>query len=180
MKHYFVVAWITGHATLAGLLWLCLSAAAGEKGEGVAFFSLPVAFGLFQARMLRAWIRPWWWVAASVMGFFASFLFMWVFIAAIGFTVSLAQAFCFRVHPRFLIGLAWTVLGAAGWMSGLLAGGSIMPSSGTFGGTVLYTTTSLVYAAALLPALCLVARRPDAASTTAASQFAAPPSRERS
>ena len=108
--------------------------------------------------MLRPWMHAFWWVPASVAGFFASFLFVWVFIAAVGLTMSLAQSFCFRVRRRFFIGAGWTVLGAVGWLAGLLMGGLVLPPSTPGSTVVFYTLCSLTYAAALLPVLFLIRR----------------------
>ena len=169
MKPAIAIAWVLGHGLIAAVLFGIARMFHAEAPTGVAFFALPFALGLFQTLMLRPYVRVWLWTPLSIVGFFAAFGFMWFFIPAIGFTMSLAQAFCFRTRPRFLSGVLWTVGGMSGWIIGLICGGKIMPNDGSEFAMPLYTTTALVYALFLSPALALIQRRHSACPAPASS-----------
>ena len=159
MKIQRALLWVSGHGLLPAALFGAAMVSGDPSTAGMAFFGLPLALGLFQSWMLRAHVRPWLWIPATALGFAGAFLFAWFFIPAIGFTVSLAQSFCLRQRPRLLHGAVWTLLGTAGWILGLTAGGALMPGGEEPGVLLLYTVTGAVQGALLLPAVIMMDRR---------------------
>lgn len=169
----FAITWVLGHgliiAALSGVLFLV----GWEVAAGWAFYAMPLAIGIFQAFMLRPHVRLGLWLPLTWIGFFASYLFSWIYIFAIGFTMSFAQAFCFRTRPCFVVCFMWTVLGTLGWPAGLLLGGKLA-NPHDCSGIVLYLVAVPVYSAFLLPVLLILSRRHSACPAPAGSPILPP------
>ncbi|GDY21064.1 hypothetical protein LBMAG56_24100 [Verrucomicrobiota bacterium] len=100
------------------LLQLTMSAITG--GENLAFFGLPVGFGLVQILFLRRKIRlAWLWPVLTVVGFYLAMILGlgWFWIPAIGLGFGVAQL-PLLLGRGFRFAPLWTVCSGLGWVAG--------------------------------------------------------------
>lgn len=113
-------AWVAAHMATIPLLLMATAAMAG--GDNLAFFGLPVGFGLVQLIFLRRQIRlAWLWPVLTVVGsFLAMFLGLgWFWIPAMGLGFGIAQL-PLLLGRGFRFAPLWAVCSGLGWVTGFL------------------------------------------------------------
>lgn len=145
-----MIVWIAANIAPIGILWLLT--ARSIHSDGWTLYLLPLFMGSEQACVLRRHVRPLGWIAASLMGLFASLLFSWFFFPAIGLCLCAMQCIFF-IQPARGIRLLWTACGAAGWLLGVLVAGRL-----DLTGHLMTVVIVLIHAVALLIPLARLTR----------------------
>lgn len=166
-------AWVAAHMATIPLLQLTMSATA--TGENLAFFGLPVGFGLVQLLFLRRQIRlAWLWPVLTVVGSFLAMILGlgWFWIPAIGLGFGVAQL-PLLIGRGFRFAPLWTLCSGLGWVAGFLLNplmdrflallGSGPPSSSPEFWTI-YLPVALTYSTATGFYLYFCSPRPNCAS----------------
>jgi hypothetical protein len=163
------------------LLQLTMSGTAA--GENLAFFALPVGFGLVQLLFLRRQIRhAWLWPVLTVVGFYLAMILGlgWFWIPAIGLGFGVAQL-PLLLRRGFRFAPLWTVCSGLGWVTGFfvnplmdrvlvfLASGAPSSSPAFWTLWTLYLPVAITYSAATGTYLYFCSPQPKGASNQPAA-----------